>query len=626
MKLPDPTTGFPRATPWAIAWFWAIYWLRFFIFLPFMLARQVLFSLSDAFGGWWTGNRTYRFFENDLSLTFLSSWQVLPTTAIFGERFTSITYRGLVIDPGPVFARDAVIRSAVANAVQPGAIALTHFHEEHIGNAAHLARQLGIPVYGTAVTLAEVAHPQELSVGRSMLMGQPGSGEGIDARILDEELVVLGTRLTVIPAPGHCDGHVAFYDAERKLLIAGDSFLHQIFTAPNQDATNSAWIETLRRFSGLEVLTMVGAHGCVYSLDPTIERRAFVVRREDPNRLIRDKLAFLEWAAATVAEGERRGLPYSVIEACLFPWERSWSWMTWFHDESFRLLTCGEFSRTHFVRSLSASPERVPPRFSLLTAIAERAPRHWAALMRIHVLAAHPFKVLVIAMSIAASLAVLLGAAESAGIDAYDGIDHAVEAVPTLVRSGAVLPLAIAMAVLTAWWAVVGGAITRRMALDILGQPQETFATSMRQCCRWPLAVPSLLATGCFLLILSARAWPWLLIPVLPIWLYAGFLYGAMTIESHGLRRAFAETNRRLRQWRRLLSLQAFFLVGFAVSTGMVYALAATWIGIAWLALRDIPTAAAAVALPAAVFALGYTTANLKSLQLHLYASALDEA
>jgi hypothetical protein len=108
---------------------------------------------------------------------------------------------------------------------------------------------------------------------------------------------------------------------------------------------------------------MIGTHGYVFSVDEAIPARAFLVRCQDPLELVRDKVAFLRWAQAVVSRGEALGLPYSVIEASLFPWQNWWSWSTWFTDEGGRLFSGGEFSRTHFVRSLSKTPERVPPRF-----------------------------------------------------------------------------------------------------------------------------------------------------------------------------------------------------------------------------------------------------------------------
>ncbi len=70
------------------------------------------------------------------------------------------------------------------------------------------------------------------------------------------------------------------------------------------------------------VKTTIGTHGYIYTTDERIPIIPLVTKRVDPNHMIRDKVEFLKWARTVVAEGERRSLPYSVIEACLFPWQR----------------------------------------------------------------------------------------------------------------------------------------------------------------------------------------------------------------------------------------------------------------------------------------------------------------
>jgi hypothetical protein len=327
-----------------------------------------------------------------------------------------------------------------------------------------------------------------------------------------------------------------------------------------------------------------------------------------------------------------------VIEACLFPWQQVWSWQTWFHDESFRLLTCGEFSRTHFVRSLSRNPAAVPARFLTLSIIAERVSHHWPTLLRIHLLALRPLPVLVIAGSVAVSLVLVDGAAGWAGArlapPSGAGLPWLASALvrqglvlPAAVDAGGVVPLIGALVVMTWWWAVIGGAITRVMALEVQGCPREPFAASLRFCNRGALALPSLLACSCFGMVLGASRWPWLLLPLLPVWLYAGFLYGAMTTGGMlGMGAAVREVAKRLRSWRRLARLQTVFLLGFATSTAVVYIVAAIWTALAWLATASagLPWVGLGIAAPALVYALGFTTANLKSLQIFLYASGGD--
>lgn len=361
-ELPPIQSLFPPNEGGAIRRFWAVYWGWFLLFLPWMFLRQVGISLHQTLGVLWTWCREMELIPGELRLLFVASPRSLLVTALFGERFTAIHYRDVLIDPGPPFGRRRMERwFAGAGAVR--AIVATHAHEEHVGNAALAAARTGAAVHGTHVTLEAMRSPPRLSRARRVFIGQPAPVPAVATRVLGDALETAEALLDVLRSPGHCDGHASLFEREHGLLFAGDSFLHTVFTSPNRDASGEDWIRTLRAYLDLDVRTMIGTHGYVVSRDERLRPRAFVVRRGDPRALIRDKLAFLEWAREVVREGERRGLPYSVVEACLFPWQRWWSWGTWFTDESGRLFSAGEFSRTHFVRTLAAHPDKVPPRF-----------------------------------------------------------------------------------------------------------------------------------------------------------------------------------------------------------------------------------------------------------------------
>src|SRR5262249_16860736 len=147
-------------------------------------------------------------------------------------------------------------------------------------------------------------HPEELSYARRAFIGQPQSVDSTDLRPLGAILDTAQLRLHVIESPGHCDGHASLFDPEHRILFAGDSFLHTVFTAPNRDVSGDDWIETLERYREWNIATMVGTHGNVYTVDQSIPSRPFVVSRADPNEMIADKCEFLKWAHRVVAEGE----------------------------------------------------------------------------------------------------------------------------------------------------------------------------------------------------------------------------------------------------------------------------------------------------------------------------------
>lgn len=253
------------------------------------------------------------------------------------------------------------------------------------------------------------------------------------------------------------------------------------------------------------------------------------------------------------------------------------------------------------------------------------------ALLRIHKLALHPFKVGSILVGIGASFGSVELAARHLNVVAGAALPFGQRQfmqLPALVEARHWGYLAAVFAWMVFVWATLGGGATRRMAQDVTGQPNEPMWRSILFCLRWSLAVPSALASTCFFLILLSPANPWLLTLVLPTWLYAGFLYGALTSERIGLGEAFQRAHARIRNTRVLIRTQLRFLVSFGLSTGAVYALAAVYVLLVAVVFAQIHSVALfeqvsdaqwVATLPVVLYALGYTTSNLKSSQIYLY-------
>ena len=362
VKLPPLQNIFPANNSKAILWFWTAYWFWFFIYLPVICVRQLFIILRQTFFTLLTWNQHLSFLDGKLKLFYLNSWKTLLPSCLFGERFFMIQYEDLLIDPGPACVEQRVLSVLSQNYIS--AIICTHLHEEHIGNAATVAAKLKIPIYASNQTLQEILHPSQLSYSRAWFIGQaPSPSSPIELKVSPPTLSTTKVNLTAIESPGHCMGHFSFYDERQQILFAGDSFMHEVFTSPNGDVDSYRWRETIETYFKLKIRILLDGHGNLYTQSPQIPKTRGVVIRRDPNTMMRDKMAFTQWALAVVKEGEKRGLPYGVIEACLFPWNSRWAWQNWFTDESIRLFSCGEFSRTHFIRSLSQTPEKVPARF-----------------------------------------------------------------------------------------------------------------------------------------------------------------------------------------------------------------------------------------------------------------------
>lgn len=190
-RLPAINSGmFPANTRYAIAAFWLQYWVWFFLLLPWMLFRQIGISVHQALGAIWTWNRQIVLFDGSLRLIFMNNLPSLALTSLFGERFTAIHYKDVLIDPGPLFGRRRLERYLKAAQGAIRAIVATHAHEEHIGNTACASACTGAPVYGTEVTLRSVRAPERLSLARRTFIGQPYEAHGVKLRPLAHVLAL----------------------------------------------------------------------------------------------------------------------------------------------------------------------------------------------------------------------------------------------------------------------------------------------------------------------------------------------------------------------------------------------------------------------------------------------------
>jgi glyoxylase-like metal-dependent hydrolase (beta-lactamase superfamily II) len=239
------------------------------------------------------------------------------------------------------------------NAVR--AVAATHHHEEHSCNLNWLSARLGVPLYVGADTARVLLSPPLLPRIRRWMIGQPPP-LAPPHTILKSRMASAGGALEVIPAPGHCDDHIVFYDRSEKLLIAGDTFMGVYFSAPNPDVDSLKWIATLRRLLELEIEILVEGHGFVHTLRPGVPEIPGLVVRRRPRDEILEKLRFFEWLREQIESGLREGLPLRAVEVSCFPWGRSFAWEQFASDEMARLLSAGHWSRTELIRSFVRLP------------------------------------------------------------------------------------------------------------------------------------------------------------------------------------------------------------------------------------------------------------------------------
>ena len=224
--------------------------------------------------------------------------------------------RGILVDSGFPHARDA-LASFLAERSVAGAM-LTHYHEDHAGNAELLAAR-GIPLAMHQTTLARLHEPSPIRVYRRLVWGTP-SPLASTLHSLEQP------PLQFVFTPGHSPDHQIVWDPERATLFSGDLWLGVRSSVMHVSEDPFRIIESLRAVLALHPERMFDAH------------RGPV---RDPVPALAAKINYLEGTIAAVAAKLASGWSdQAILRAVLGG------------DEAVARFSGGEYSRLNFVRAV----------------------------------------------------------------------------------------------------------------------------------------------------------------------------------------------------------------------------------------------------------------------------------
>ena len=239
---------------------------------------------------------------------------------IAGLDVSAYLVHGVLVDSGFPHARRAL--AAFLGERSVAAAMLTHYHEDHAGNAELLASR-GIPLAMHSTTFARLREPAAIRVYRRLVWGTP-TPLAATRRIVDQ------SPLQFVPTPGHSADHQVVWDAERATVFSGDLWLGVRSSVMHVSENPFQIVASLRAVVALRPERMFDAH------------RGPV---RDPVTALASKISYLEDTIASVAAKLASGWSDRAVMRSVFG-----------GDEAVALASGGEYSRLNFVRAVKRGP------------------------------------------------------------------------------------------------------------------------------------------------------------------------------------------------------------------------------------------------------------------------------
>jgi len=238
-------------------------------------------------------------------------------SAAVGYDVSAYLVRGVLIDTG--FRNvEADLERAVAE-LRPRGVIVTHWHEDHAGNAPTLAHSL--PIWMAPYTEEKLRERQQVKLYRHFTWGRP--------RALVNKLTPFDSSpLQTIATPGHSPDHHVVFDPDTATLFSGDLWLGVRVRVMGRSENPYEILSSLERAIALHPKRMFDAHRGVV---------------ENPVAALGAKR---DWLHATVTDIERR---LSAGES-----EREILRAVVGGEERTAFVSQGEYSRRNLVRAVRA--------------------------------------------------------------------------------------------------------------------------------------------------------------------------------------------------------------------------------------------------------------------------------
>jgi glyoxylase-like metal-dependent hydrolase (beta-lactamase superfamily II) len=171
-------------------------------------------------------------------------------TSAVGYDVSAYVVRGVLVDTGFRHVADELDRAV--RDLRPRGTIVTHWHEDHAGNAPRLARS-GMPTWMADYTERKLRERPQVKLYRHIVWGRP-------VALLGGFTPLDPAPLQVIATPGHSPDHHVVWDPETATLFSADLWLGVRVRVMGASENPYEIVRSLERIIALRPKRMFDAH------------------------------------------------------------------------------------------------------------------------------------------------------------------------------------------------------------------------------------------------------------------------------------------------------------------------------------------------------------------------------
>lgn len=235
---------------------------------------------------------------------------------------------GLLIDAGCRHAAEEFVAQLADENIDR--VAITHFHEDHVGACHLLVDRFGLELFAHPDSIPFMKNVPRLNTYQELVWGYP---EPSEARPLPEVVETGRYRFEVIETPGHSIGHVVFLEREQGWCFSGDIFAREKLKVLRADENVGQTIASFKK-----LLNLAPDHLSLYTSVGKVV--------ENGGQALQSCHDFLVDLVGQAKELERQGQNVAQIVITIFG-----------EEHPFAFLTEGHYSTENLVRSALEAPQ-----------------------------------------------------------------------------------------------------------------------------------------------------------------------------------------------------------------------------------------------------------------------------